>query len=120
MSKRKDQALLTDIQICINKIKTFTEGMTATDFDDDDKTQDAVIRNLEVIGEATKSLSEDILGTYADIPWHAIARTRDKLIHHYFGVNLDTVWQIVRNEIPRLSETVDQALKAYEDSGEEN
>ena len=110
MSKRNDRALLKDIELCIQKIQSYTAGMSAEQFEQDERTQDAVIRNLEVIGEATKSLSEHIREEYGTIPWRAIARTRDKLIHHYFGVNLDTVWQIAKDELPQLLVVVSQAL----------
>ena len=67
-----------------------------------DTTQDAVIRNLEIIGEAVKHISETVKETSPDIPWKQIAGLRDLLIHHYMGVNLDEVWNIVVNDIPAL------------------
>ena len=69
----------------------------------DNKTQDAVIRNMEVLGEAAKLLTDETKNNYPDIPWKDIAGTRDKLIHDYFGVNVDIVWDIAQNEMPILS-----------------
>ena len=68
----------------------------------DMKTQDAVIRNLEIIGEATKNLSAELRAKYPDLPWKGMAGVRDRLIHDYFGVNLDIVWQIVTAELPEV------------------
>jgi uncharacterized protein with HEPN domain len=73
--------------------------------------QDAVIRNLEVIGEAAKGLSEELRLVNSDIPWRQIAGLRDVLIHHYFGVKLETVWQVVVEHLPRLRERVEQLLE---------
>jgi uncharacterized protein with HEPN domain len=74
--------------------------------------QDATIRNLEIIGEAAKSLSEATRSRRADIPWRQIAGMRDKLIHQYFGVNLELVWSTVEIEIPRLKKAVEELLGA--------
>ena len=77
--------------------------MEYDDFLKDYKTQDAVVRNIEILGEAAKLLSDDTKKKYPDIPWKDIAGTRDKLIHDYFGVNIDIVWDTAKNEIPFLS-----------------
>ena len=77
--------------------------MEYEDFLQDYKTQDAVIRNIEILGEAAKLLSDEAKEKYPNIPWKDIAGTRDKLIHNYFGVNVDIVWDIAKNEIPLLS-----------------
>ena len=81
---------------------SYTSEMGYDDFVQNYKTQDAVIRNIEILGEAAKLLSDETKEQYADIPWKEIAGTRDKLIHNYFGVNIDIVWSIVENEIPIL------------------
>jgi uncharacterized protein with HEPN domain len=72
--------------------------------------QDAVIRNLEVIGEAVKGVSEELRVANPDIPWKQIAGMRDVLIHHYFGVKLEAVWQVVDKHLPPLRTRVDQIL----------
>jgi len=81
--------------------------MAYEDFLLDDKTQDAVVRNIEILGEAAKLLSDETKRNYPDIPWKDITGTRDKLIHDYFGVNIDIVWDIAKNEIPLLSAQLD-------------
>ncbi len=73
-----------------------------TTFVKDTKTQDAVIRDLEILGEATKNLSGEFHAVRPGIPWKSMARSRDRLIHEYFGVNLDIVWQIVHAELPKI------------------
>lgn len=106
MSKRKDADLLLDIKECINRITIYTKGFSYKDFQQDFKTQDAVIRNIEILGEATKLLSKDLKESYSEVPWKSIAGTRDKLIHEYFGVNIDIVWNIAKEEVPKLAETI--------------
>lgn len=82
---------------------SYAAKMEYADFLQDHKTQDAVVRNIEILGEAAKLLSDEIKRNYPNIPWKDIAGTRDKLIHDYFGVNIDIVWDIAKNEIPFLS-----------------
>jgi uncharacterized protein with HEPN domain len=102
MSKRDDLAILQDIHAALDRITGYTKEMEVDDFFDDLKTQDAVIRNLEILGEAAKFLSAETKKTYPNIPWRDIAGTRDKLIHDYFGVNIDVVWGIVAQDIPAM------------------
>jgi len=76
--------------------------MSQEEFLEDTRTQDAVVRNIEVIGEAVKRLSKDLRQAYPDIPWRTMAGMRDKVIHHYFGVNYDVVWKVATEDIPGL------------------
>ncbi len=110
MSKRTDREFLSDIQEAIRRIREYTAEMTYQAFLNDAKTQDAVIRNLEIIGEATKNLSDDLRGRYPHLPWKEMAGVRDRLIHHYFGVNLDIVWQIVTDELPEVGSELKSIL----------
>jgi uncharacterized protein with HEPN domain len=103
MSKRDDTAVIQDIKEAIKRIISYTSSMEYDDFLQDYKTQDAVIRNIEILGEATKLLSEETKEKYPNIPWKEIAGTRDRLIHDYFGVNIDIIWDIAKNEIRSLS-----------------
>ncbi|MBN1902411.1 DUF86 domain-containing protein [Candidatus Sumerlaeota bacterium] len=111
MSNRADCDLLKDIRESVRRIRMFTDEMTCDRFLTDIKTQDAVIRNLEIIGEATKNLSQVIRGKYPDLPWKGMAGIRDRLIHHYFGVNLDIVWDIVAIELSDLEPQIEAILK---------
>ena len=77
--------------------------------------QDAIIRKLEVIGEAVKQFSDNTRDSKPDIPWRKVAGMRDRLIHQYFGVDLDLVWNVVRLELPALLEAVDDVLSQMPD-----
>lgn len=103
MSERRDIHSLQDIEEAASRIATYTAGMSYATFLEDPKTQDAVIRNLEIIGEATKNLSPEFRERYSTVPWQEMARLRDRLIHHYFGINLDIVWQIISSELPDVA-----------------
>jgi uncharacterized protein with HEPN domain len=81
--------------------------MTYAAFLADSRTQDAVIRNLEIVGEATKNLSRGVREKYDEVPWRSLAGVRDRLIHHYFG-NLDVVWQIATVELPELASQIER------------
>ena len=116
MSKRKDVDLIRDIVESIERIISYTRNTAYNDFVHDHKTQDAVIRNIEIMGEAVKSLSEKTRIDNANIPWNNIAGTRDKLIHDYFGVNIDIVWNIVKEEIPGLLPKIKVILQNMEEN----
>lgn len=111
MSKRTDRDSVSDIQEAIHRIASYTITMTYDAFMMDTKTQDAVVRNLEIIGEAAKNISDEVRAKYPQIPWKGMAGTRDRLIHHYFGVNLDIVWQIVTDELPLIVEPLEKILR---------
>lgn len=104
MSERSDQEFLSDIREAIQRISAYVMGLDYEAFVKDTKTQDAVIRNLEILGEATKNLSEAFRAAHGRVPWKRMAAARDRLIHHYFGVNLDIVWQIISTELPKVTE----------------
>ena len=103
---RDESLYLTDIQESCKKVLRFTKGMTYKDFAHDDLYFDAVLRNLEIIGEAVKNISEETRQKYPNVKWRKIAGFRDIVAHEYFGVNEETVWDIVENEIPALLEIV--------------
>lgn len=111
MSKRKDIDLIRDINESIERIISYTCNIDYNNFVRDYKTQDAVVRNIEIMGEAVKLLSEKVKIDNADVPWKNMAGTRDKLIHDYFGVNIDIVWNIVKDEIPSLLSKIKIVLK---------
>ena len=113
MSKRTDRDLIEDILICISKIRQYSQGVSYKGFDDDFKTQDAIIRNLEIIGEASKQISPELKDKYPFVLWKMIAGTRDRLIHGYFGVNIDIVWDIVTMDIPVLEREFKKIKREY-------
>ena len=102
MSKRRDADLVEDISEAITRIERYTAGLTLDAFLADTKTQDATVRNLEIIGEAVKGLSSDFKKKHQDVPWQAIAGMRDRLIHDYAGVNWDIVWDVLQTKLPEL------------------
>ncbi|MCM8817112.1 MAG: DUF86 domain-containing protein [Candidatus Omnitrophica bacterium] len=111
MSKRMDKEFLLDIQEAIRRIELYTSGLKYEDFLQRIETQDAVLRNLEIIGEAVKNISPNLKKKYQDIQWKDIAGMRDKIIHFYFGVNLDIVWKIIEDKLPQLKKQVKEILK---------
>jgi uncharacterized protein with HEPN domain len=100
--KRRDKDFLGDIQEAMEAVAFYTKGMTFRKFLDDRKTQDAVVRNFEVMGEAAKNISPFFKGKYPDVPWREIAGLRDKLIHFYFGIDYKIVWSITKKALPKL------------------
>ena len=102
MKDRELQDYINDLIEACEDILSFTKGMSYSDFTNDKKTINAVIRSLEVIGEATKNLPMSFRDTYPDIPWKSMAGMRDKLIHEYFGVDKQMVWQAVEKHIPEI------------------
>lgn len=103
---------LEHILSSIQKIRSYTQDFSESDFLSSPLVQDAVIRNLEVIGEATKKLSAEFRGTYSKIEWKKIAGMRDKLIPDYIGVDLWAVWAVVDQILPNLEEEIESIIKA--------
>lgn len=105
-NKRILKDYLDDIAFSIEKIEQFTSQLTQAQFIVDTKTNFAVIRAFEMIGEAVKHLPEETRTPYPQIPWRAIAGIRDKLIHEYFGVNLDVIWETIQVDLPPLKAVI--------------
>ncbi|MFN0112866.1 MAG: DUF86 domain-containing protein [Blastocatellia bacterium] len=102
---------LADILDAVEKAEGFIRAMTVEQFKADDKTIFAVIRALEIIGEAAKRIPEDIRQKYPAIPWQEMAGMRDKLTHDYFGVNIEVVWKTTVEDLPDLNSAISQMLK---------
>ncbi len=94
------QDYLRDILEAMDKAEEFTNGLDLSKFTGDDKTSFAVIRCLEIIGEAARKIPVNLRRRFADIPWQSLAGMRDKLIHDYVGVSLEVVWRTVKEDIP--------------------
>ena len=105
---KNDKAYLDHILDRATKIIQFTTGLTESDFLKDEKTQSAVIRELEVIGEASKRISEEYKNDHSGIPWKLMAGMRDVLIHDYEGVDALTVWDTIKNDVPLLIKQLEQ------------
>ena len=94
----------------INFIKNHCTGKSFDDFNNDELLKRAIIRSLEIIGEAVKNIPQDILDQYPNTEWKNIAKTRDRLIHHYFGIDYTIVWDIVEKHIDLLKQDIDSIL----------
>jgi uncharacterized protein with HEPN domain len=113
MTDRDIRDYLQDIIIAIDLAQSFIANTTFEAFQTDFKTSFAVIRALEIIGEATKNIPVPIREQYPAIPWKGFAGMRDKLIHAYFGVNLEVVWDTVQQDLPQLRPVIEQILQDH-------
>ncbi len=98
----KDDAYIQHMIDAISQIETYTKNIDYKDFEKDELRQDAVIRQMEILGEASKRVSEEMKEKYPEMPWQDVAGMRDKLIHGYFGVDTQIVWTTIQNDIPQL------------------
>ncbi len=109
--KRNYKLFLEDISDRIEKINSFVNGMTFEDFKQDDKTVSACIREIEVIGEATKQIPKEITSQFNELPWSLMAKMRDKLIHWYFDIDEEIVWNVATQKLPQIKEQIDEIIK---------
>jgi len=109
--KRDYRLFVEDILDSTEKIEEFVADMSFDEFVNDDKTSSAVMRKLEIIGEATKNLPGDIRRKYKGLPWREMARMRDKITHAYFGINYKIVWNVIKERLPEIKPTIQQILK---------
>lgn len=99
-----------DILDSMNDIETFIAGISFEKFLDDKKTINAVIRSLEVIGEAAKNIPENIKNKHPEVPWKKMAGMRDKLIHEYSGIDESIVWKVAKDELPPIKSFIEKIL----------
>jgi uncharacterized protein with HEPN domain len=107
---KEDRIYLLHIRDALERILLYTAHDKQAFFVDS-RTQDAVIRNLEVVGGAVKNLSDGLKARHATVPWKRIAGMRDKMIHEYFGVNLQLVWDAIEQEVPGLQQKIEAILR---------
>lgn len=108
---RNPTLYLKDILGAMEAIEKFVTGVDFETFKNEDMRSSAVIRKFEIIGEATKNIPEDIKQMYPQIPWKDMAGMRDRLIHFYFGVKYDLVWNTIKTDIPRIKPLINKMLE---------
>lgn len=113
MSKRSTLLLLQDIQEAIQNILDYTKDLTFQNFLDDSKTKDAVVRNFEIIGEASNKLPSDFLTQNNNIDWAGIIGFRNILVHDYFGIDYEILWKIKSDNLPQLNLEIISLLKLF-------
>ena len=111
MNRRNPKIFLKNILESIERIEEYTQGKTEDEFLDNYEKQDAIMKRLEVIGEAVKNIPKEVKNRHPQIQWKEIAGMRDKLIHKYFGVLIGRVWDTAKNDIPKLKKQILELLK---------
>jgi uncharacterized protein with HEPN domain len=106
MSKRDIRLIVEDIIEASNRISDYVGDFSKDEFEGDQKTIDAVVRNIEIIGEAVSTIPPEIRRKYPEIPWTKIVGVRNIVIHRYFGVDTGTLWMIIKEQIPRFKEQI--------------
>jgi uncharacterized protein with HEPN domain len=107
---RSARILLEDILESIGRIESYVVGVTKADFESDTEKQDALVRRLEIIGQAVKGLPQDLRDLHPQVPWREIAGARDILAHEYFRVDLDLAWDMIQHNVPELKRNVEEIL----------
>lgn len=109
--KKDNLIFIKHILASIEDIESFSKGLLKKEFIKNKLKQNAIVRSIEVIGEASKNLPNSFKEKYSDIYWKEIIGTRDKIIHHYFGIDLDIVWDIIKKNLPKLKKQIKEILK---------
>jgi len=115
---RDYRLFLADMRVSCGKVGRYTHNLTHEQFFEDEKTYDAVLRNLEIIGEAAKQIPHEVGDRYPEVQWRQIAGLRDIVIHECFGLDEEILWDIIQNEVPRPLGQIEQILAAEETTGE--
>ncbi len=112
MSKRFWKLFVEDILESVVWIENYTENMGFEDFKADRKTTDTVVRNFEIIGEASRSIPDEIKKEYQDVDWQGIVGLRNRIAHEYFGISTEIIWHIIKEELPPLKPIMEQILES--------
>ncbi|MFN3996121.1 MAG: DUF86 domain-containing protein [bacterium] len=118
--KRKASLYIKDILDAITRIEEFVGDMNIDEFAQDDKTASAVVRKLEIIGEAVKQMPKNVIDRFSEIPWSSMAKTRDKIIHFYHGVDYEIVWEIIKQDLPVIKPALEEIYKILLKEEQEN
>ena len=113
-NKKDSSIFLYHILESIKDIESYSKGISKERFFENKQLQDAVVRRVEIIGEAVRNISDDVKKKYATVSWKEIAGTRDIFIHQYFGIDLEIVWSIVKKDLPELKRNVELILEEME------
>lgn len=113
MPKRDIFLYIDDIYLACNRILKYTKGYNLAKLKKDEKTADAVARNLEIIGEATKSLPPELKEKYKKIPWKEITGMRNKVVHEYFGIDQEILWVTIQKDIPALKKEISKIRRNF-------
>jgi uncharacterized protein with HEPN domain len=106
----RDDAYLLDILVAARKALGFAKGVTWEQFQQNELLQNAVVRPLEIMGEVARKISKETKDSHPEIPWNEMIGMRNRLIHEYFRINLQTVWDTLQNDIPRLVTLVEPLI----------
>ena len=110
MSKRPINLLLNDNRQAIDRIEQYIENLSFDAFSKDQKSVDAVVRNLEIIGEAASRLPDELKEKYSEIEWYKVVGLRHRIVHEYFGIDLEIIWQILQKDLPELKQKIMQII----------
>lgn len=111
MSEKDDLIFIKHILESIEAIAEFSRNISKGELSLNRLRQSAIVREIEIIGEAAKNISLNVKDKHKEIPWKEIIGTRDKMIHHYFGVDLNIVWDIIKKDLPDLKKKMQEILK---------
>ena len=109
---RKVLLFLKDMRVAAERVRLYTQNISFESYRQNQEKIDATLHNLEIIGEAAKNIPDEVRANYPTIPWRSMARFRDVIAHHYFGIDLETVWDIIENELPALLDELDTAIQS--------
>ena len=109
---RSDKLYLDDLFTAMNRIAEYIDGYNFNQFKKDHKTVDAVVRNFEIIGEASKNVSETLKTKHPEIPWQEMYYLRNRVMHEYFGIDYEIIWDVAKNYLPENTQQIDKILKS--------
>ncbi|MBI2103647.1 DUF86 domain-containing protein [Candidatus Woesebacteria bacterium] len=113
MATERDIVYLRHILLAIEKINEYVSRGGKGLYDKDTAIQDAIIKQIEIVGEASRKISKEFKGNHSEIPWRLVSGMRDKLVHDYMGVDLEAVWKTAVEDIPELERIVEEVIESY-------